>query len=818
MDDRQLFIDDTLAINRLRTCKLNGIPDKDRPVTNDPDVVQQRMEALVERVSGLSAAMLRISGTLDLETVLQEVVDSARTLTGSAFGILATVDPEGRPEQFLSSGITEDQHRRLLTWARGPELFAHLRGGLGTVRVDDVPQFLRSLGFSTELVPFSTMQGTPINHRGVHVGSLFIADKEDGRQFTDADEELLVLFASQAATAIANARTYRDEQRARANLEALVETSPVGVVVFDAKTGLMVSLNAEAKRIVQGLHMPDRPLESVSEIITCRRVDGSVVSLAELPLAERLSSGQTLRNEEMVLSVPDGRSVKTLLNATPIAGAEGDIESVVVTLQDLAPFEELERMRTEFLAIVSHELRTPLTSIKGSTATVLAASPRFAPAEMLQFFRIIDGQADHMSGLIGDLLDAGRIATGTLSVSAEPSDVRALVDRARSSFLGGDHRHSVLVDLPPDLPAVMADRQRVVQILHNLLSNAASSAPESSPIQVSARRDGGHVAISVSDRGSGIPAAQLPHLFQKWAGAGDAPRGLGRGLGLAICKGLVEAHGGRIWATSGGEGQGARFTFTIPVAGQQVGDDPGPRDPRDVGAPVLGDGRRQVRILVVDDDPHTLRYVRDLLTASGYTALIADEHRELSRVIRAEKPDLVLLDLVLPGTDGIKLMEDVPELGDLPVIFISAYGRDETIARALGTGAADYIVKPFSPTELTARIRAVLRRRARPETFRLGALVVDYSRRRVTLNGNPVELTATEYEVLRLLSANAGRVLTYRSLLRQGWARYQGHVDPKLVHAVVKRLRRKLGEDGSQAAYILNERGVGYRMPGRRET
>jgi len=177
-----------------------------------------------------------------------------------------------------------------------------------------------------------------------------------------------------------------------------------------------------ATRIVQGLHMPDRPLESLPEMITCRRVDGSMVSLGELPLAERLSTGETLRNEETVLSVPDGRSVKTLLNATPIAGAEGEVESVVVTLQDLAPFEELERMRTEFLAIVSHELRTPLTSIKGSTATVLAATPRFAPAEMLQFFRIIDGQADHMSGLIGDLLDAGRIATGTLSVSAEPSD------------------------------------------------------------------------------------------------------------------------------------------------------------------------------------------------------------------------------------------------------------------------------------------------------------------------------------------------------------------------------------------------------------
>ena len=205
--------------------------------------------------------------------------------------------------------------------------------------------------------------------------------------------------------------------------------------------------------------------------------------------------------------------------------------------------------------------------------------------------------------------------------------------------------------------------------------------------------------------------------------------------------------------------------------------------------------------------------MRDVLTAAGYAALVTGDHRELGRTIRQEKPDLVMLDLVLPGTDGIQLMEHVPELADLPVIFISAYGRDETVARALGAGAADYIVKPFSAMELTARIRAALRNRAEPEPFALGELVIDYDRRRVTVAARPVELTATEYEVLRVLSLNAGQVATYSSLLRQAWVRYPDRASPKLVHAVVKRLRRKLGEDAASAAYILTERHVGYRMP-----
>ncbi|WP_420636977.1 ATP-binding protein [Candidatus Palauibacter sp.] len=315
-------------------------------------------------------------------------------------------------------------------------------------------------------------------------------------------------------------------------MEALVETSPVGVVVFDAGSGDALSVNREAARIVEGLRMPERSPEQLLEVITCQRADGREVALADFPLGPQLSTAETLRTEEIVLSVPDGRMVKTLVNATPIHAPEGGVESVVVTMQDLAAFEELERMRTEFLAIVSHELRTPLTSIKGSASTVLAASPGFAPAEMLQFLRIIDTQADHMSGPIGDLLDAGRIATGTLSVAPEPSEAVVLVDRARNTLLSGGGRHTVLADLPPDLPRVLVDRRRIVQVLNNLFSNAARQAPESSPIRVTAERDGVYVAISVSDRGGGIPPEQLAHLFQKYAGAGAGERGLGAGLSI----------------------------------------------------------------------------------------------------------------------------------------------------------------------------------------------------------------------------------------------------------------------------------------------
>ena len=769
------------------------------------DEAKRAIEAMRKRVSRLCAAVEHVNASLDLDTVLSEILESARDLTGARHAFIVTVDESGRTTDFTSSGIDAEQHRLLMEWPDGPQLFKHLREFPEVMRVADLHAYAGSLGCSAEILPAGAFHGTPMRHRGLYVGHFFLSGKEDAGEFTNEDDEVLVLLASQAATAIANARTHRAEKRARAHLEALLDTAPVGVAVFDTGNGHPVSLNREAKRIVESLRTAGGTAAQLCEVMRCRFADGREIALDELPLAQVLSGVEMMRAEEVVLSIPDGRSVTTLVNVTPIHSEDGEVASVVVTLQDLAPLQELERLRAEFLGMVSHELRAPLTSIKGSATTVLEASPVLDPIEMLQFFRIIDEQADHMRGLIGDLLDAGRIDAGTLSVTLEAAEVSSLVDQARNTFSNSGGGHAVAIDLPPELPRVMADRHRIVQVLNNLLSNAARRSPLSSPIRVAAVRDGEHVAISVSDEGKGVPPEQLPHLFQKYTGM---ERGGHRtaGLGLAICKGLVEAHGGRIYAESGGAGQGTRFTFTVPAA-EEAGETAAPDR-----AHAPRQKREPVPILVVDDDPLTLRFVRDALAAAGYSPLVTGDHRDLSRIIRTEKPHLVLLDLMLPETDGIELMETVPELSDLPVIFISGYGRDETIARALEIGAADYIVKPFSPTELTARIRATLRRRTEPEPFMLEDLTIYYGERRVTVGGHAVQLTATEYDLLRVLSVNAGRVATYDMLIRQVWGGPDSG-DPDLVRSFIKKLRHKLGDSATRPSYIHNVRAVGYRMP-----
>ena len=447
------------------------------------------------RSSNLIEAILRVSASLDVTTVLRDVVESARALTAARYGAIVTVGDSGEAQEFFTSGVEPDVHRRIVEWADGPRLFEHFRNLPGPLLLDNLPQYARSLGFSPEVMVVKTFQMTPMRHRGALVGVFFLGEKEGGGQFTSEDEEVLLLFASQAAMAVSNARSHRDVQRARADLEALIDTSPVGVVVLDARTGTPLSSNREAHRMFEALRMPGRSLEQLLEVLVVKRADGRQVSLAEVPLAKELDGASAVHAEEVEIGVPDGRSVTTLINSTPVRSLTGDVESVVVTLQDLSPMQELERLRAEFMGMVSHELRIPLSSIKGSAATVRGAPADMGRAEMLEFFRIIEEQADHMHSLVSDLLDMGSIEAGTLSVTPEPVAVVRLVDQAKNTFVSGGGRNPVQIDLPPDLPWVLADKPRIVQVLGNLLSNAHKNSAEISRIQVSAARDGVDVAV-----------------------------------------------------------------------------------------------------------------------------------------------------------------------------------------------------------------------------------------------------------------------------------------------------------------------------------
>jgi DNA-binding response OmpR family regulator len=364
----------------------------------------------------------------------------------------------------------------------------------------------------------------------------------------------------------------------------------------------------------------------------------------------------------------------------------------------------------------------------------------------------------------------------------------------------------------------MADRQRILRVLNNLFANASKYSHESSTVRVTASQESHHVAVTVSDEGRGVSAERLPHLFRKFAWTDDEegkPGFKGAGLGLAVCRGIVEAHGGHISADSAGPGFGTQITFTLPaVSEEETLAVPSPPQLPVHGRETPGE---QEAVLAVVDDSQMQRYVHDGLSAGGYSPMVTGNPEEVRRLIQEGRPRLVLLDLALAGDADFEVVKSVSEITDAPIILLSGYGRDQTIAEAFKLGAVDYIVKPFSPNELMARISAALNRKEvygntqALDPYVLGDIQINYAEREVTVAELPVYLTATEYKLLFELSINAGRVLSHDQLLDRVWG-VRSPGNSQVLRAFIKTLRRKLGDDVKSPRYIFTKHRVGYQM------
>jgi two-component system, OmpR family, KDP operon response regulator KdpE len=221
-----------------------------------------------------------------------------------------------------------------------------------------------------------------------------------------------------------------------------------------------------------------------------------------------------------------------------------------------------------------------------------------------------------------------------------------------------------------------------------------------------------------------------------------------------------------------------------------------------------------LRILVVDDERAIRRYLRAALTAQGYSIIEAGTGDEALRAAALEHPDVVILDLGLPDLDGVEVTRQIREWSTLPIIILSVREQDHDKIAALDAGADDYLTKPFSTGELLARIRVALRRLARPEdepVIQVRQLKIDLARRLVTVEDSEIALTPTEYDLLRLMALNSGKVLTHRQLLQKVW----GHAYEEELHLLrvnISNLRRKIEPNPTRPTFILTEAGVGYRL------
>ena len=785
--------------------------------------------ALKERLSKLSEATLRISDDLDITGVLHKVIDSARSLTGAKYGVLLSYDGAAEVESVIASGLTEDEIQQVSRQPVGLGLLGYLNEVRDPVRIADIAQHPNSVGFPENHPPMKTFLGMQIRNRGEHLGNIFLTEKHDRLEFTPEDEEILVLFASQAAHAISNARRYHEAQRSKANLETLFDISPVAIAIFDLKAGKLLSYNQEILRLFGDQETIETPWEENLPRMSFRRFDGREIPTAELPMNRVYLFGETIRAEELVVQMPDGRSVPVLLNGAPIYSEQGEIEAVMFAFQDMTPLADMERVRAEFLGLVSEELRMPLTTIKGSVSALSDLDSISGQTEPHQLLKIIEQQTDMMRGQVNSLVDLTQISTGKLLISQEVMGVPDLLSDAINAFRSGHAGIDVETDVADGIPLVSADRQRIGQVINDLLFSVARHAPYLSSVRVSVSLIDIYVAISVSS-GSNSPSvakeSQLENsqpLLQKALGSqmeGVRKVAGGESLALSMCRGIVEAHGGRMRVENEDRMGAMAVTFTLPMADETPEDSIGESIPAvSQHAEFRRNPKRETaQILLAIEDPRTLALARQTLSGADYAPISCSSLKDLDRLYEEDKPHLLLLDLSAHSAGGFRAIRRLSDGYGIPIVVLSGQGDEENIGRAFEMGADDYIVKPFSPTELIARIKSTLRRQSAhlPPTrlvngYAVADVSVNYDARTLTVSGIQVPLTATEYKLLHELSRNAGHILTQDELLHRVWGpEYSG--EPQLLRSYVKSLRQKLGDNARSPSYIFTEHGIGYRM------
>lgn len=755
-------------------------------------------------------------------------------LTGARYGALLTFTATGGVREFYTYGISQEQ-RQLMTQApQGLGLLGYVNEVRTPVKVKDLASHPASVGLPPNHPPMNTFLGIPVFHHGEHVGNLYLTEKEGGLEFTEEDQHIGAMLAAQAATVICNARRYEEEHRAKMELEALMDISPVAVSVFDTRVGEMTFINQESRRIMGELGIPDEEMENVYQLLRFTRTDGREIPFAELPGTRALQTGEVVKADEIVVHLPNGNSITALVSCTPLFSESGEIVSVMSVIQDMTPLEDLERRRGEFLGVVSEELRTPLTTIKGSAIALRDIAQSTGDREPLQLLRIIDQQADLMRSQVNSLIELTQIESGTLSVLSQPADVAALIERSCGEFQRDYAALAIHLDIPEQLPAVMADRHRITQVLHNFLRQGAKYSSEGSPVRVTASMIDIYVAISVSVDGILAPAgessspfepAESPRLFKKISQAHNKTAELytqGENLSLAFCRGVVEAHGGRM-RTEVDEQEGRlTLTFTLPAVEEkdvaQIASNSqlvsSMRESRSELLPALPE---KARILVSIQDLKLQNTVGKVLISAGYDPATTPSLDELERLASARSAELIIMDIAGREEECFRNLRRARESSNLPAIVLCDRDDEDYVIRAFEKGADGYMVKPFSPSEMVARIKAILRRsNASGPTgggnlFQLGELLINFYERTVTVSGQPVQLTATEYKLLSELSNSAGRVLTQDMLLQRIWGpEYVG--EPQLLRSYVKSLRQKLGDDARNPLYIFTEHGVGYRM------
>lgn len=486
---------------------------------------------------------------LDLEKLLARILRVSIEMLAGQAGLIALKQPEGW-RVAVAQGIA-------------PAFLSYLTPLLQKEKVSelDVRELNRMLKELTYTASMGLLNGTglPLSAHGQLIGVIFIF-RNYPDLFTVNDRTLLQSFADQAAVAVFNAQLYGQVSYEKQRLDALLDSAADGILIL------------KADHAVERCNIAFENLYGKSRNQIVGKTHDEVIQWATDPqgttLEEAEAGGWPLTHNATLyiegdLKRPLPPPLPVGMTYAPLLTDEGKLRNIVVSVRDITHFRTAEEIKSTFISIVSHELRTPVALIKGYASTLRRADAKWDKTTISDSLTVIEEEADRLSSMIDDLLDASRLQAGGLSLNRADVSLPTLAGRVAERFSIQSTKHSIVSDFPKRFPVIVGDEVRIEQVLSNLVSNALKYTTKGE-IRISGSMRSEQVIVCVSDQGPGIEARDLPHIFDRFYRSANAVKQTkGAGLGLYLARAIIEAHGGRIWVAPK-PNSGASICFSLP--------------------------------------------------------------------------------------------------------------------------------------------------------------------------------------------------------------------------------------------------------------
>lgn len=569
------------GIGRVMARAENGAPLRMMGVVHDISERKKR-EAELERAQGeemqlraeleqvtraamtVSEAVANLPGP-DISAVLTSLALQAQVLTGAKYAVTGIgTDPEKPFELWASVGVSPEIVQALGRFPRPVGVLGEVAREGRVIRVADVREHAAFLGLPSGHPDLTSFLGVPIRYSGRLLGTLYLANKQGAVEFSAEDERKVQMLAARTAVTVQTARLYAGEAEARAWLGTTIDQLPEGVVVLD-RNGRMVAMNRAAMRFSCGEARGVDPFGNPFFFDLCF-ADATALPFEEYPIVRALQHGEVTLGRELLARTADGHLVPILTNAAPVYDEHGEIAGATNLVQDITVMKEIERLRVEWSAVITHDLRQPISSIALAVQTLLQWPDSGLSERARHDLKRIQRSVAMLTRMVSDLSNASLLEAGRLPLQRQAVDLASLIERVV------DELRSTAIDRRIDIASeedqrAWVDPDRIRQVLENLISNAAKYSLSDSAIRVESVARDRFIEVMVTNWGVGIAPEELPTLFDRFRRATRArAAGIpGLGLGLYIARGLVEAHGGRMWAESV-PGDATSFHFTVPRA------------------------------------------------------------------------------------------------------------------------------------------------------------------------------------------------------------------------------------------------------------